>query len=235
MPTMIESPEVVAPVSTDIQPTRFPVRIGFELEFAGPGYDTLLRDAHQAGLDVIGPNEDNSGYRKWQLVRDESVMGSAAAGICDRIPDCCGLELRSPRMTPMSPQMPMLRRLLSLWREKIEITRSSGMHVHISCKLRGATLDANRYAEMLGRRYGAIQWENRLRWANPGYSTVNRYSCVRLVNQRDNHVEVRVFNGTLNNRIIQRRMRYCWRFFRTCLSHEGVNGHGEVVENLAIA
>jgi len=239
MPQIVDAPVIETPA--DATPvTRLPVRIGFELEFCGPSNDRMLRIARDAGIEVM----DNGWYHggrypdKWQLTNDGSVTSTLTNTDCDElnrrgVDDYCGLELRSPRMTPLSPQMPVLRQLLRLWRPLCLITRSSGMHVHISCPQSGATLDADRLAEMLDDRYRHMLWSQRREYTREGYSSINRYHTVRLVNGRRNHVEVRIFNGTMNYRIIQRRLRKVWRMYRTCLRYDGCDGNGNPLDQVA--
>lgn len=170
-----------------------PIRLGIELEFIGPDTDFMSLLFFQKFKRNLGYE---SSMRGWSYDEDCSAGNF-------------GMEIRTPAFKSLR-EVAQLRRPLSVIRHFCWLTNHCGMHVHLSAPRR-MRLDLAPFADAIWRRYGRQIACGRRQYCRKGFfdeyevqDTGDRWRSVVQVNK--NHVEVRVFNGTLDYETVYRRV-----------------------------
>lgn len=209
-----------------------PVQVGVELEFCGPGCGWL---AYMLSKERFPVSLDHNN-RVWSLGYDSSVLRQRKGPEqWLRGENCC--EFRTPILTPV--KLRMMRRWLEVFLKlNCFVTPTCGMHVHISSPKTSATVDGERLADELEKRYLDAVWTGRKRYCNKGFGDYQDRSHgepkYRVVNRREgNHHEVRVFNGTLDYGVVTSRVRETIDLYRQCAAYAGCNGYGRKIKSLA--
>lgn len=210
-----------------------PVNFGIELEMVGPSttYDNLMSRLREVIPTIKSVDETNYSYESWQLGYDASAANGYVRGRTGRFHHPRGLELRSPLLNDQRRKEGIqdLSRLLKVLRRRCCITKYCGMHVHMSCPER-AEINGVQFARMLHRSYAKDIWRERasfccLRCSEVKYSSVHRFDD-GWSPDGGNHVEVRLFNGTLCLEEIEKRLDDSINLYRRWLRHGEMDGLG---------
>ncbi len=161
------------------------LRYGIEIEITKlPPQDVF------DGLTILLPEYNwllmNNNPSHWNVGTDGSVSA----------------EIRSPILVgDWTPVFPVIKALKQLG---AQVSRSAGLHVHVS-HTDGRFLDRIAIKNLFVAHYGKVGSSYRRRtWTD--YDKVStHYQAVRDVT--DNHIEFRMFNGTLNSHAIMNYLR----------------------------
>jgi len=205
--------------------SQLPVKIGVEIEFVGPTPD-LITHVLRKRYKIPSTTSRSTGYdpSRWTFGHDGSIYESYSDG--DDLSEDNAVELRSPILDPC--RLKTLERILSVLEPISVVTKSSGMHVHISCPVREAEVDAVLISKALDKKYRKEIWRGRARYCLRGAGlSGEKYRTVNVV--RGNHIEVRVFNSSLDFGVVHSRINEVVRLYRSHLHFDGKDGYGRRV------
>ncbi len=233
---------------------KFPLMFGIELEFVGDSYpiDGQVVGRLLAKMKAAAPRcpirIDNGHRVGWNLGFDGSAFhgidgcypekhpqGFSKEQFVQRIREMCrptGLELRTPIITETRRRVEMsyLKKFLSVLKDNGCITNSCGMHVHLSCKKDDVRISGLSMSRSIATSHGHEVWSTRRRYCKSGFGVVDRYRAVRVVGGL-NHVEFRLFNGTLDYDEVRDRLEVASKAYLQGLRYEGRNGLGRLVSS----
>jgi hypothetical protein len=231
MPNQIERETTVQDIPSTATVEQAPRRLiparvhfGIEFEFAAPTYSQIQTALSRAGIH-LDPDDDEEEVRYWTLGEDCSVLDTTRRNMAEdyrrenRVThnwDSC--ELRTPMMDPdNSEHLAEVKRALDACKAAGgQATRSCGMHIHISCHAHGRDVDCRAFSDKIEEAFRRFVLRNRERYCQPGFSEWDKYYGVRRVD--GNHLEVRIFNGTMDADKALRRLRKVVRMYRRSLA-----------------
>lgn len=183
-----------------------PIRLGIELELIGPD-SCFMQEFFKRRLKIN--LKDWSRKNVWAYMEDASCYDG----------DAVGMEIATPAFRSMR-ELRSLEKVLDAVGRFCWVNRSCGMHVHISTPGR-YELDERGFADAVWSRYGKDVRHGRKQYCRPGVgdSEDDRWRAVSVVD--GNHVEVRVFNGTLDYRVVQDRCEEVIKLYRSFLFPSG--------------
>lgn len=188
---------------------RVGVRTGLELELVGPG-PAFMRLFFQKRFGRRICRRSN--LRGFSYQPEDSVYES-----CD---DECGWEITTPAYRSLR-ELDSLRPIVDSLRSFCWVNKTCGMHVHLSSK-RGLRVDIDSFSESVWRRYGRFVHGSRRSYCSKGWSDSEFDRCYSVVLVYGNHLEVRIFNGTLDYDVIRGRVKELTELYRSHLYPRGV-------------
>lgn len=192
------------------------VRFGIELEFIGPGTKYLRHLFHKKFNQSVDDDGHKDAFKTWSIGTDPSVFESREHEFVRE--ERFGMELRSPIMEEKNIRK--IKPVVDLLAPVCFVGKSCGMHLHLSCPQDDVHVELQELSEAVYKRYGKQIWSQRRRYCRKGTSVDRdgqepKYHVVRKLS--GNHVEVRIFNGTLDYLEILKRIRYTCHQYRRSL------------------
>lgn len=202
------------------------LRLGLELEFIGPDCHYLTRALRLQGLHAVARWHGN---HEWSVGTDGSVFEDRDV---ERITeydhphfhlnDDNGVELRSPILDPDNPDdIEQLKKACDvLVRYDCQPTKTSGMHVHLSCREDGAKVNLEGLSAGIEEKYRRFVYRRRRHWCARGWGYTKENAIRVLFNNEDyedpddTHVEIRIFNSTTDFAKIMRRINGVVEIYR---------------------
>jgi len=219
----------IQPLVGDLK-LKVPVNVGIEFEFAGKNrkfiYDTLKQTGVKIGIQSDYWMGDYPLTKQWKLCFDGSV--TEVLGPMDKI---AGLEIKTPIFDPRdtvvrNDMRKILKRLKSIG---CFVTKSSGLHVHISCPLEEFRVRRNVLSMLIEKHFRKFVNDCRKHYCKPGCSQ-EKYSSIRVFpidrcrgDITRNHVEIRVFNGTMDTDTALSYLDRAVKYYRIALEYRKVS------------
>lgn len=175
------------------------INVGIELEFCVSDISTLSinqlsKRFHENGLsDRINLQTDyhlrrNPNGKKWLLTVDGDGWQQQ-------------FEVSTPILNVEKFDL-LVNFIKVIKKSKAYVRKNSGMHVHISAP-EDFNLKISDFTNKINARYHGFIWNERWEYLCKEQGT-NRYTPVNHL--KGNHVEVRLFNGTINHLTVLRRL-----------------------------
>lgn len=207
-----------------------PVNVGIEFEFAGKNRKFIYNTLKQTGVK-IGIQSDYwmGNYpltKQWKLCLDCSVTD--ALGPMDRV---AGLEIKTPIFDPCDVIVRNdVRKIMKVLKSiGCFATKSSGLHVHISCPLDDFSIRRNVLSMLIEKHFRKFVNDYRKSYCQPGCSQ-EKYSAIRTFpidtyrgDITRNHVEIRIFNGTMDANMALSYLDRAVKYYRIALEYRKVS------------
>lgn len=182
------------------------LNIGAEVECVGPDPEFTANHLRYRirGLKI----------KSWSLSQEKN-QGEGWIISRDRSQGKFGIELSTPILNTENLDI-LDKILLNFHPNYYKVNKKSGMHLHFSNKISGC-INFDKFSHKIIQEYGKLIWTTRLRFCKPVVQPpiadkyYSRHYAVHHVIKStiipSNRVEVRIFNGTLNYNVIEKRIK----------------------------